>query len=151
MSNALAILVEDTDGMSMREKVLAAEEIMKSRGVPAEIQLRHHFSDGVYAREITIPAGTLLTGKIHLCENMNFLMEGEISVLTERGIERLVAPATIVSPPGTKRIAYAHTEVIWTTVLGTNEKDPEKIEASFTVKTEQEWLAYQRLLVKEAA
>lgn len=147
----LALIVPDTDGMSMREKVQVAEEIMKAHGVPVEIPLRHYFSEGVYAREITIPAGTLLTGKIHLRENMNFLMKGDISVLTERGVERLTAPMTIVSPPGTKRIAYTHTEVVWTTVLGTNETDPEKIEASFTAQTEQEWLDYQRLLAKEAA
>jgi len=43
---------------------------------------------------------------------------------------------------GTKRIAYAHTECTWTTILATEEKDPELIEAQFTVATQQEFLEF---------
>lgn len=139
-------------GMSMRSKVELAERVMKARGEPVEIPVRHHFSDGVYAREIRIPAGTLLTGKIHKRANLNILSAGEMSVLTERGVERVRAPFTVVSPAGTKRIAYAHTEVVWTTIHGTQETDIEKIEAEFIAQSEAEFLSYARALEhKEAA
>lgn len=136
-----------------RADVQRAETLMRERGEHVEIKVRHFYSDGVYGREITIPAGTILTGKIHKKENMNFLLKGEISVLTESGVQKLCAPATVVSPPGTKRIAYTHTEVIWTTVHGTHERDLEKIEAEFIAQSEQEWLAYSQALLdkKEAA
>jgi len=107
-----------------------------------EIPVRHHFSPGVYAREITIPAGTLLTGRIHKFEQLNILSGGEISVLTHEGMKRVKAPFTVVSPPGTKRIAYAHTECTWTTILATEERNPELIEAMFTVETEREFLEF---------
>lgn len=133
-------------GLTMREKVELAERVMKARGTPVEIPVRHYFSDGVYAREIRIPAGTLLTGKIHKRTNLNLLSAGEISVLTERGVERVRAPFTVVSPAGTKRIAYAHTDCVWTTVHGTHETDLEKIEAEFIAQSEAEFLAYTRAL-----
>jgi hypothetical protein len=127
--------------LSDRDKVTLLEEEMLKRE-QIEIPLKHYFSPGVYAREITIPAGTLLTGRIHLYEQLNILSGGEISVLTHDGMKRVSAPFTVVSPPGTKRIAYAHTECTWTTILATEEKDPEVIEAKFTVKTEQEFLEF---------
>lgn len=111
------------------------------------IPIRHYFSPGVYAREITIPADTLLTGRVHKYEQLNILSGGEISVLTQDGMKRVKAPFTVVSPPGTKRIAYAHTECTWTTILATEETDPEKIEAQFTVATEQEFIEFTQSLI----
>jgi hypothetical protein len=47
-----------------------------------ELPLKHSFAPGVYAREMEIPAGTLLIGKIHKHRHHNFLMKGSIIVLT---------------------------------------------------------------------
>jgi hypothetical protein len=135
--------------LTMREKVCLIEDEMRKQK-QIEIPVRHYFcSQGTYAREITIPAGTLLTGRIHKYAQINILSAGEISVSTEDGIKRVKAPFTVVSPPGTKRIAYAHSECVWTTILATHETDPDKIERLFTVETEQEYLAFvqtQKLL-----
>lgn len=94
-----------------------------------EFETRHHFADGIYSRELVIPEGCVLTGKIHKTEHMNFLIKGEITVWTEEGMKRLKAPAILVSKPGTKRVGYAHEETIWVTVHGTHETDLEKLEA----------------------
>lgn len=129
-------------GEITRAQVLRAEREMIERGTPVEIPVKDYFSEGVYGRQITIPADTVLTGKIHKKSNMNFLMKGRITVSTDAGMVEFEAPAVIVSPPGTKRIAYTHTEVVWVTVHGTHERDVAKIEAKFIAKDEQEWLAY---------
>src|SRR5262245_16445882 len=113
---------------------------------PVEIPVRHYFSPGVYAREITIPAGTILTGKIHKYAQLNILSKGEISVLTEDGVKRIRAPFTVVSPPGTKRVAFTHEECVWTTIHGTDETDLEKIEERFIAQTEQEYLDFCKVL-----
>lgn len=113
---------------------------------PVEFPTRHFFSPGVYAREITIPAGTALTGKIHKYAQLNILSKGEMSVLTHEGPRRVKAPFTIVSPPGTKRAAIAHTECVWTTIHGTDETDLEKIEKHFIAQTEQEYLEFCKVL-----
>ncbi|UOF80460.1 putative tail fiber protein [Caudoviricetes sp.] len=89
----------------------------------------HHFANGVYAREITIPAGTLLTGKVHKTEHLNIISQGRITVWTEDGMKTVEAPYTIVSRPGTKRVGLAHTDTVWTTIHGTHERDLGRLEA----------------------
>lgn len=127
-----AITIADVE--AMEQTMLAMPQV--------EIKARHYFSHGVCAREITIPAGTRLTGRIHKYENLNVLTRGEMSVLTEKGFERVSAGFTVVSPPGTKRIALTHTECVWTTFLGTKSRDIEAIEAEFTAANEQEYLTF---------
>lgn len=111
-----------------------------------EIPVRHFFSPGVYAREIQIPKGAIVTGKIHKFSQLNILSKGDISVMTEDGIKRVQAPFTIVSPPGTKRIAYAHEDCVWTTIHGTDETDLEKIEDRFIAQDEAEYLDFRKKL-----
>jgi hypothetical protein len=135
------------EGLSDIQKVsILEEEILKYP--QTEIPLRHYFSHGVYAREIFIPKGTLLTGKIHKYEHLNIMSQGELSVLTQDGVVRVKAPFTVISPPGTKRIAYAHEDTVWTTIHATNETDVEKIEAYFIANTEQEYLTFQQGLLE---
>lgn len=101
--------------------------------------LKHSFAPGVYVREIFIPAGTILTGKIHKYEHPNFLMSGEVTVFTESGgAEKLTGPVSMISPALTKRIVYAHTDVVWITVHATDETDVGKIEEEITLKSYEE-------------
>ncbi len=91
--------------------------------------LKHSFAPGVYVREIFIPKGSMLTGKIHRHEHPNFLMSGEVIVVTEHGgREHLKAPLSMISKAGTKRAVYALEDTVWITVHVTNETDLEKIE-----------------------
>ncbi len=61
-------------------------------------------------------------------------------------MKRVQAPFTIVSPPGTKRIAFAHEECVWTTILRTDLTDPDEIEEHFVCCTDQEYLEHQKML-----
>jgi hypothetical protein len=79
--------------------------------------LVHSFADGMYVREIFIPAGVMLTGKIHKHTHPNFLMEGKVSMITEDGGAILMeAPQSIISPAGCKRALYTVTPTWWITV-----------------------------------
>ncbi len=138
-------LVEASNYPTMREKVNALEvELLKQPQV--DMPPVHYFAPGLYAREITIPKGTVLTGKIHKFAQLNIMSKGELSVLTEDGIKRVRAPFTIVSPPGTKRIAYAHEDTVWTTIHGTEETDLEKIEVKFIAQSDAEYLEHCKAL-----
>jgi hypothetical protein len=110
-----------------REQIVRLQtEMMKLPQVP--IEPVHYFAHGLYAREITIPAGTLLTGKVHKTEHLNILSKGRITVWTEDGMKTLSAPFTLTSRPGTKRVGLAHTETVWTTIHATHERDIEALE-----------------------
>lgn len=111
--------------------------------------LKHSFSDGIYVREIFIPKGMLLTGKIHKHEHPNFLLKGEVMVLTEiGGTEILKAPCSMISKPGTKRALYAITDLVWTTIHHnpTNTKDLKKLEKIVIAKDYKE---YDRFILSE--
>ena len=120
-------------------KIFEAEKILLQMP-QLKMKVVHHFSDGLYARELHIPKGTLLTGAIHRFQNLNILSQGEISVSTSDGMKHIKAPFTIISPAGTKRIAIAHEDCIWTTFFPTTETDPEKIVEQFTTNNVQEYL-----------
>lgn len=129
---------------TVREQVIAIEGIM--REMPqVEIEIVHHFSNGIYAREARIPAGVTLTGEIHKYPQLNILSKGRISVLTDDGMKEVEAPFTINSPAGTKRIAYTHTDCVWTTILHTFETDPNLIYDKFIAKNEDDWLEFAGL------
>src|SRR5689334_10459122 len=80
----------------------------------AEIITTHRFARGLYAREIFIPKGVILVGKIHAYENLNIISKGDITILTEHGVRRVTAPETVIAPPFTKRVGYAHEDTVWT-------------------------------------
>ena len=104
-----------------------------------EIPLKHYFSKGVYAREISIKAGSLIVGKIHRHKNMNILTKGYVSVLSTDGVVKLKAPCSpFVASAGVKRVIYAHEDSVWLTIHGTHETDLEKIENEFIAQSYEE-------------
>jgi len=130
----------------LRGKVHRLENIMLQ--LPqVEMKVVHHFSAGVYARELHIPKGVVLTGAIHKYENLNIMSKGDLTVMTENGPVRVQAPFTLVSPAGTKRVAYAHEDTIWTTIFGTDLKDPEEAVKHFTTNDEQAYLQFREELL----
>ena len=120
-----------------QEKILILESEM--RKLPQlDLKVTHHFAPGVYVRELFIPAGTLLIGKIHKTEHMNIILMGQISIADAvsdiAGSKVIDAPHIMVSKPGTKRAGYAHKDTIWVTIHPTKETDLKKIEADVIAK-----------------
>lgn len=111
-----------------------------------ELVTKHYFANGVYARELYIPAGVILTGKIHKYENLNIMSKGVLDVLIGDKVQRVTAPFTIVSPPGTKRIARAIEDTIWITLHSVDPtfSIPELnlIEKHFVCDSEEEFLKF---------
>ncbi len=97
-------------------------------GVPVEMPVTHRFTPGLYIREISIPAGTLLTSALHWTEHPFVISKGRIEVVSEtEGRVVYEAPHTGITKPGTRRALYALTDTIWTTFHATDETDVEKI------------------------
>lgn len=95
--------------------------------------VRHTFAPGCYAREMTIPEGQVIIGKIHRHAHVNVISLGRAWVLSEFGLEVKEAPCTFTSQPGIKRVVYALETTVWTTIHVTDETDLEKIEAEIIV------------------
>ena len=91
--------------------------------------VNHTFGKGCYIREWNSPAGMFVVSKLHKFEHPYFVLKGKISVMTESGVEVIEAPHYGITPAGTKRMLYTHSETQWVTVHVTDETDLEKIEA----------------------
>lgn len=116
--------------VQFREAILKAQaemaEMIKRgdlRDVSGECQLTHYFAPidetygcCTYARQIFLPKGSLVIGKIHRHGHLNFILQGKVSVNTEFGKQYFEAPHTFISQPGLKRAVYAEEDTIWTTV-----------------------------------
>jgi len=118
------------------------ESLLKMPQAP--IEMTHTFGGGVYVRERFAPADTLIVGKRHRHETMSILIKGVLGVYNELGEEtvRHEAPKTWVTPAGSKRMTYSHTDTILVTVHPTKETDLEKIEEEFIIP-EDEYIEYQ--------
>jgi len=133
-----------------RAKILALEAAMRTeidRGTLVEntktMPLEHMFIPGAYARSLTIPAGTLIVGKIHKHACMNFVERGEITVLTEKGTKTITAPAFFPSEAGVKRVGLAHTDTVWITVHPTELTDLDELEKELTADTYEEYQLFK--------
>lgn len=124
-----------------REQVNKAEAIM-ARMPQVDLPVKHHFSLGIYARELYIPKGVVLTGKIHKFEQLNILAKGRMKVLIDNVVKEVEAPFIVVSPAGTKRIAIALEDCIWLTIHGTHETDIDLIEKQFIAQDEKDYLDF---------
>lgn len=133
------------DPLEIRRIIYAVEaKLMELPQVQSVFEPVHRRADGLYAREIFIPKGTMLTGKIHKRQHMNMIVKGDITVLTEDGVKRIQAPAIIVSEPGTKRLGWAHEDTVWITLHATAETEIDAIEADLVCNNHDEWEAQCR-------
>jgi len=55
--------------------------------------------------------------------------------MSEDGIDEFVAPAIIISQPGTKRAIHALEDTVWTNIHATNETDLDKLVEELTEST----------------
>lgn len=126
------------DPVRMRGLILQLEEELKQISqIQIQLKTTHRFADGLYSREVFIPKNTVLTGKIHKEESINICSQGDITIITEEGINRVQSPFSVASRPGIKRVGFAHEDTVWTTVHAINEWNIEKIEKQlFTEKYE---------------
>ena len=100
----------------------------------AETETIHHFSDGIYARELRIPAGVCIVGALHKTSHFMMVSKGRCSIATHEGSKIVEAPYMVETQPGIKRVVYAETDTVMTTFHVTNETDIEKIAEQILVQ-----------------
>lgn len=135
------------ENISTRNGILGLEEQLKYDvnvhvGDNELCPLKHSFSDGIYVREIFIPKGTILTGKIHKHDHPNFLMSGKVEIITEfGGHEVFEGPKSMISQAGTKRAVHALEDCVWITVHHnpTNATDLKDIEKHVIADTYKDY------------
>jgi len=118
-------------GLTWTEKVAALTDQFLTLE-QTQCPLKHLFEGNLYIREIRIPVGTLLTGRVHRHGHVCQLLEGSV-VLVQRDGSRdaFQAPSEIVTLPGYQMVVYAVDDVIARTIHPnpTGERDIATLEA----------------------
>jgi hypothetical protein len=141
--------------VQFREKILVIEKGLQdlidsgvAQSTLEDCTLTHYFTPkdekygcSTYAREIFLPKGSFVVGKIHRHQHLNFISKGKVRVFTEFGEKYFEGPCTFISEVGLKRAVYAEEDTIWTTVHLTefeSELDLDKIEHEVIAPTYDE-------------
>lgn len=94
-----------------------------------ECPLKHHFSPGLYLREIFMPAGTVVIGRVHKTEHFNVLVQGACLIVHDDfRREVLRAPMVFISKAGMQKVLYILEDMIWMTTHVSEETDLDKLE-----------------------
>lgn len=87
-----------------------------------EIPVTHYFSPGVYAREITMPAGMTGVGHVHKHRHLNIALTGHALVTWDGQTQEIRAPFIFESMPGAQKAFQVFSDLRWITIHA-NPKD----------------------------
>lgn len=93
------------------------ELAMLASGEPMrDFTVSHVFTPGLYVRTILMPAGSLLTSRIHKTRHPFVVLAGRAEVyIPGVGTQMIEAPYFGVTEPGTRRLLYIHEDCVWAT------------------------------------
>lgn len=96
----------------------------------------HHFSPGIYIRELNVPSNTVLAGYKQKTEHLNIFLQGAVLIIGNDGhLTEMKAPMIFTSPPG-RKIGYVKEFMVWLNVYNTTETDIETLENTYLDKSD---------------
>ena len=113
----------------------------KSISVVFEIPITNYFADGIYLRQMEMPADSVVVGAIHNHLHAWFLLTGRILVNNNGEIIEHIAPCFTISKPGSKRLIYALENSIFVNVHKnpSNTQDIKELEQEIVSMTMDEF------------
>lgn len=133
-------MIKPIDNIQTRSKIAQLEEAIKAEpGSLGEdpFPLEHSFAPGLYARQVTCPAGAVIVTKLHKTEHFIFMLKGRVQVVTEDGPVEIVAPCMFRNPIGVKRAVHVLEETVWVNVMANPDDltDMDAIEDRYIAKS----------------
>lgn len=120
------------------------EAVMLDNFPVVDCPVTHHFTEGLYVREIFLPAGTLVTSKIHKTQHQYFVMKGKCIVWIDGVEHKIKAPYIGITQPNTRRVVYVISDSIWATTHVTEENETvEQIEERIIEKHDNPCLSLE--------
>jgi quercetin dioxygenase-like cupin family protein len=89
---------------------------------------KHHFSDGLYAKEMHIPAGYVAGSHLHNYSHLSVLSKGSVSVTVEGVTTDYTAPACIEIKAGLQHLVLSKEDCVWFCIHATDETDADHID-----------------------
>jgi len=114
--------IQEVLGQYINDKIEEYEQFALTQD-QVEIPPTERYIAGMYVREITIPKGTILTGRVWKDGYVDIMVSGDISVATPDGIKRLKGWNVLEGKAGRKRAGYTHEDTHWITVHKSNVRE----------------------------
>lgn len=114
--------------LATRAAIAQRKEEMLASPNRVDLPFTESLEHGLYTRTLFIPKGCELVGKIHRKPCVNIVAKGDITIMTETGLQRVRAGYSVTSPAGIQKIGYAHEDTIFVNVFRTEETDIGAIE-----------------------
>ena len=111
--------------------------------------ITHHKAGDTYVREMLIPEGMLLLGRVHKRPLVNILSKGRTVIIDSNGKHTYVAPCTWVSQAGTQRLMFCPEETILNTAHVSKAECAEDFWDDLTVDNYEEYLRIEYQLTKQ--
>ena len=93
-----------------------------------DIKTKHHFSSGVYARQMELPKGWEAESHKHKFDHLSILSKGEVTVTADGEEIHYTAPEVITIKPGVIHKITAHEDSLWFCIHSTDETCIEEID-----------------------
>ena len=123
--------------------ILAIEAMMKANfdqvALKEQTDTEHYQIKGVYARSMFVPAGMMITGKIHNFESIGVLAQGTMRITNGETSVVVSAPYITVDKPGIKRLGYAETDCTFISIHRTDAEEIADIEDELVSDTFEEF------------
>jgi len=88
----------------------------------------HHFSDGLYAKQMVIPKGFMAGKHLHDYSHFSILAKGKVIVRTDSDEVEYVAPACIEIKANTYHTIEALEDCAWFCIHATDETDADSVD-----------------------
>jgi len=106
---------QDISSTVINHSIDELESVMLENFPVIDCPVTNRFTDGMYVREIFMPAGAFITSKIHKTQHQYFILKGKATVWID-GVEQILeAPHIGITEPGTRRVLLVMEDCIWAT------------------------------------
>jgi len=87
-------------------------------------QIIHHFGSGVYARQSTLKAGSIVNKHSHTYNHLSILASGKVKLISDKGDAKiLTGPCCIEVPANTQHAVEILEDAIWFCIHATEFAD----------------------------
>jgi hypothetical protein len=99
-----------------------------------DLGTQHHFSSGVYAKQMMLPAGYFALSHAHTYDHLSILASGEVVIKTDNNEETYKAPSCINIKKGINHSITAIKDAVWFCIHATEETDSSKVDEVLIMK-----------------
>jgi quercetin dioxygenase-like cupin family protein len=99
-----------------------------------DLGIQHHFSSGVYAKQMMLPKGYFAVSHAHNYDHLSVLASGKVIVRTDDSEQTYTAPACITIEKHKNHSVTALEDAVWFCIHATEETDASKVDDVLIMK-----------------